>query len=283
VTLFNLTSCVQFCGYHSFTQVNQHNLYYAVIPDFKDAACNSICFENPQFGWQQQQQRVESHEIAETLTDGDFNGWVDRNQPAACGDEIGDICNGQSANITSWNDWNTTVTVQKEWSNSAYDCVTGDQTPSIESIVPDSGPRAGGQMVTITGARFVPGNTSFWFGTAQAAVVNCTSTTTCTVTTPAANPVFGPSVTVGVKAIVNGLASSWDDVRDDYRYLCGPMTAAQACGGNVCGPALDGCGGTLSCGGCSLGYTCATGSCVRKCATGFVNCDGKCVKPNFCS
>jgi len=352
-TVSGLTSCVDWCGYHLFTQVNGHNLYYAVIPDFKDTACNSICSENlGAFGWQQQQQATESHEIAETLTDGDLTGWQDPNQPSkTCGKEIGDICNGQSANIVRWDNWDETVTVQKEWSNAAGDCVTGDQTPTIASLLPASGPSAGGQTITVTGSRFAPGNTVFWFGTAKAAVVNCTSPTTCIVTSPAANAAPAPSVTVGVKAIVNGLTSSWDGTQDNYTYTCAPLpcpagacgslsdgcggsvtcscplgdvclgdnrccapiTAAQACAGKTCGTASDtcsgsytcgppcpctpqtceqlgvscgnagdGCGGIIACGGCSSGFTCASGSCVRKCAAGLVNCDGKCVKPNFC-
>lgn len=284
VSVSGFTSCVDWCAYHSFTSVNGHNLYYAVVPDFKNTACSAVCFENSSFGWQRQQQEAESHEIAETLTDGDFTGWQDPNQPAfSCGTEIGDICNGQSANIVGWN--NATVTVQKEWSNLVGDCVTGDQTPNIDSIVPASGPRAGGQTVTITGSRFTPGNTTaFWFGNAQAAAVNCASATTCVVTTPPANPATGPSLTAGVKAVVNGIASSWDGTQDDYKYACGPIPAANACVGQECGSASDGCGGSVTCGGCAAGNMCAWGSCVRirKCAAGLVNCDGTCVKPNFC-
>lgn len=353
VTTAGGTSCVQWCAYHNFTTVNGNKLFYAVVPDFKSSGCRTNCFENTSFPWQSRQQAAESHEIIETLTDGDFTGWQDNGQPTACGNEIGDICNAMAANITSWDDWDTTVTVQMEWSNQANDCVTGDRTPAITSISPSTGPRSGGQTVTISGARFVPGGTTFKFGTAFTAQASC-SATSCTVITPPANTVVSPFVSVPVIATANGIDSSWDGTQDNFGYTCSPKTCqpgqcgkspdgcggtlicgcsanqvctgaqtcctplspAQACanvtcgttgdgcGGQIscgpacpcvpktcndlgleCGPASDGCGGTLSCGGCLGRMVCNQGVCGPvggRCPTGLVNCDGACVKPNFC-
>jgi hypothetical protein len=74
-----------------------------------------------------------------------------------------------------------------------------DIVPAVTGVSPDVGPTAGGTIVTVTGAGFVSGVTSFRFGRAQATGVTCTSTTTCEAVTPA--HAVGPiAVTVaGVK------------------------------------------------------------------------------------
>jgi hypothetical protein len=59
--------------------------------------------------------------------------------------------------------------------------------PEITHISPASGPRAGGTVVTIEGAGFVPGGgTSFVFKKEPGTSVSCESTTVCTATSPAA-------------------------------------------------------------------------------------------------
>jgi alpha-tubulin suppressor-like RCC1 family protein len=59
-------------------------------------------------------------------------------------------------------------------------------TPTIESVSPGEGPTAGGTSVTVTGTGFALGKaTTFKFGTSKAAAVNCESSTTCTMLTPA--------------------------------------------------------------------------------------------------
>ncbi|MFN8491558.1 MAG: IPT/TIG domain-containing protein [Caldilineaceae bacterium] len=57
--------------------------------------------------------------------------------------------------------------------------------PTITSLTPNTGPEAGGTVVTINGTGFVPGATIVGFGLGNPATdANCMSTTTCTATSP---------------------------------------------------------------------------------------------------
>jgi hypothetical protein len=77
-------------------------------------------------------------------------------------------------------------------------------TPSVASVSPSSGPAAGSTSVTVTGAGFALGSeTVFKFGAAKAGAVSCTSSTTCTMLSPA-----HAAGTVDVKATVEGLNSA---------------------------------------------------------------------------
>jgi phospholipase C len=71
--------------------------------------------------------------------------------------------------------------------------------PTITGLTPKAGSRAGGSSVSVRGTGFGLGTraTSFRFGSSRAASVECSSTTTCTVITPAHE-----AGTVDVKAIV---------------------------------------------------------------------------------
>ena len=77
-------------------------------------------------------------------------------------------------------------------------------TPTITGLSPSSGPAAGGTSVTVTGTGFAVGTTgtSFKFATRKASAVNCVSSTSCTLVTPA-----GVSGTVNVTALVNKASS----------------------------------------------------------------------------
>jgi Regulator of chromosome condensation (RCC1) repeat/IPT/TIG domain len=87
--------------------------------------------------------------------------------------------------------------------------------PTVTGLSPNTGSKAGGTSVTVTGAGFVLGATAtvFKFGTAKAKSVECTSTTTCTLTAPA--HAVG---TVDVKATVNKLSSAKNAPADRYSY-----------------------------------------------------------------
>jgi hypothetical protein len=76
-------------------------------------------------------------------------------------------------------------------------------TPSVTSVTPSSGSTAGATSVTVTGSGFALGSaTIFKFGSPKATAVNCSSSTTCTMLTPA-----HAAATVNVKATVNAIAS----------------------------------------------------------------------------
>jgi IPT/TIG domain len=77
-------------------------------------------------------------------------------------------------------------------------------SPTISSLSPNSGPAAGGTSVTVQGTGFALGKTAtaFKFGTTKAASVNCTSSTQCTVVSPA-----HATGKVEVKATVNKVSS----------------------------------------------------------------------------
>lgn len=82
---------------------------------------------------------------------------------------------------------------------------------SILGLSPSAGPHAGGTAVTVTGAGFALGSgTKFEFGKAPATSVECTSTSSCTVLTPAgkAGSPVAVKATVGTaKSEANTLAT----------------------------------------------------------------------------
>ena len=79
--------------------------------------------------------------------------------------------------------------------------------PIVATVTPDHGPVGGGTEVTVTGNGFEPGSsgTSFTFGKAAATSVQCESSTTCTIVSPAAAK--GRAGTVKVTARVGGKGS----------------------------------------------------------------------------
>jgi len=88
-------------------------------------------------------------------------------------------------------------------------------TPSVESVTPASGPTAGGTTVTVAGAGFALGTTAttFKFGSKRATAVECTSNTSCTVTSPA-----NVAGSVEVTATVGKLKSPANPTGDRFTY-----------------------------------------------------------------
>ncbi|MDX6618330.1 MAG: hypothetical protein QOK36_716, partial [Gaiellales bacterium] len=76
--------------------------------------------------------------------------------------------------------------------------------PTVTGVTPSSGPAAGGTTVTVSGTGFAPGTgeTTFAFGAPQATSVSCSSTTSCSVVTPAHK-----ATTVDLKATVGAFTS----------------------------------------------------------------------------
>jgi hypothetical protein len=87
--------------------------------------------------------------------------------------------------------------------------------PTITGVSPNTGPQTGGTEVTVTGSGFEPGTevTQFVFGIATAGSIDCTSTTTCTMVSPA----YKKAITVKVRATVNGKSSPAKD-NDEFTY-----------------------------------------------------------------
>jgi alpha-tubulin suppressor-like RCC1 family protein len=87
--------------------------------------------------------------------------------------------------------------------------------PVVDSLTPNVGATAGGTSVSVTGEGFALGSTAtiFKFGTVRANSVNCTSSTTCTLITPAE-----PAGTIDVKATVNKANSAVNGTSDQFTY-----------------------------------------------------------------
>jgi hypothetical protein len=181
-----------------------------------------------------------SHEIVESVTDNatfdilkgaNYNGWEDQTQPSACGQQLGDLCNGMSTVIQSparhfdpaLGGMTNSLTVQKMWSNAMGACVTEDALtiPTVRSMtaptmvngnIPVGGP---GTVVTFTGANFEGVPTVKFGGTP--ATVSCSSWTQCTAIAPS-----GVEGTPLVTFAENGTTIQVGD----YAY---PPTTAPAC------------------------------------------------------
>jgi hypothetical protein len=100
------------------------------------------------------------------------------------------------------------------WDKYAYKA----ERPTITSLNPNHGPTAGGTPVGVTGTGFVPGSTTFKFGSVTAASVTCSSSTSCTATAPPAKK--DKAGTVDVVAAV-GKAKSKKATGNTYTYSAG--------------------------------------------------------------
>ncbi|HME02994.1 MAG TPA: IPT/TIG domain-containing protein [Solirubrobacteraceae bacterium] len=87
--------------------------------------------------------------------------------------------------------------------------------PSVTNMAPSTGPATGHTSVTVTGTGFALGKTAtlFKFGTAKATSVDCTSTTTCSLVTPA-----HAAGIVDVTATVNKVTSAKNPPGDEFTY-----------------------------------------------------------------
>jgi len=87
--------------------------------------------------------------------------------------------------------------------------------PAVLALSPSEGPKKGGTEVTVTGSGFPVGSElmKFYFGQTTGTSVECTSTTTCTVLSPA----IGKPKTVQVKAAVGSKLSGMSP-GDAFKY-----------------------------------------------------------------
>jgi hypothetical protein len=115
-------------------------------------------------------------------------------------------------------DVSETVAVSVTTPNGASAATSKDEFktegPTVTSVTPNTGPKAGGSQVSITGTGFAPGaRTIFLFGKTHATAVDCSSTTTCTATTPASSKTGVVDVIAEV-----GKAKSKKSTADHYTY-----------------------------------------------------------------
>ncbi len=86
--------------------------------------------------------------------------------------------------------------------------------PTVEGVAPATGSTLGGTSVTVSGNGFALGSaTKFDFGTVKAQSVDCTSSTSCTVLSPAQ-----AAGTVNVRATVGKFTSAIDAPGDQFEY-----------------------------------------------------------------
>jgi len=133
------------------------------------------------------------------------------------------VANGSSNTVsvidTTTNPPNVMATVTV--GNSPADAGIVSGLVAVTNVTPRSGPNQGGTVVTVQGFNFSRGGTGITFGGTLATVINCTSTTQCTAT----SPVDGSAATahtVDVQATVNGLTSATSP-EDQFTYLAGPQ------------------------------------------------------------
>jgi hypothetical protein len=87
--------------------------------------------------------------------------------------------------------------------------------PTVTSVSPATGPKAGGEAVAVTGSGFALGGaTTFMFGKELATSVSCTSTTSCTLVTPP----DAKAATVDVRATADEKKSKKNSPADQYTY-----------------------------------------------------------------
>jgi hypothetical protein len=96
-------SCQVFCGYHNHAN---KTIFYAVEPYITCLGCT--------FGTiLDSLTKVNSHELAEAITDPALDAWFEDSRG---GDEIGDICNTSTTHLGGY-------LVQNQWSNAQSACV----------------------------------------------------------------------------------------------------------------------------------------------------------------
>lgn len=116
VTLQGQASCQQFCGYHN---LSSSGVVYAVDTYDDCQGCQFVSGDTLASSTV-----VASHEFCESVTNPHLNAWFDDNT----GEEIGDICEGQTKTIKASPSppppqSSQSYVVQKEWSNAQGACI----------------------------------------------------------------------------------------------------------------------------------------------------------------
>ena len=128
ISAFGMSSCVDFCAYHSsHGSPGSEHFYYGVMPDINHVGCDQGCA----YGWDHFSSltAISSHEYTEAITDpypapGNTviypQAWN-----ALDGNEIGDLCAGGNNTL---NTPKSSYTVQSEWDNANGNCTNRNWT-----------------------------------------------------------------------------------------------------------------------------------------------------------
>ena len=115
-------------------------------------------------------------------------------------------------------------------STSSADHFSYEALPSVTGISPAAGTTNGGDVVTITGTGFVVGSTTVAFGAGAGTSVSCTSTTSCSATSPA-----GSAGVVDLTVTTAGGTSTISSA-DHFTYDATPsVTAVSPAAGPIAG------------------------------------------------
>jgi hypothetical protein len=117
------------------------------------------------------------------------------------------------ADITVTNETGTSATV-------AADQFTYEATPTVSGISPAAGGTAGTDVVTISGTGFVLGSTTVAFGSSAGTSVSCSSSTSCTATSP------GESAGVVDVTVTTPGGTSSSSSSDHFTYDATPSVTA---------------------------------------------------------
>ena len=117
------------------------------------------------------------------------------------------------ADITVTNETGTSATV-------AADHFTYEATPTVTGITPAAGGTAGTDVVTISGTGFVLGSTTVAFGASAGTSVSCSSSTSCTATSP------GESAGVVDVTVTTPGGTSATSPADQFTYDATPSVTA---------------------------------------------------------
>ena len=163
----NATSgfCQAYCGWHTYRTLNTVPIKYAFVGDAGrcPSGCSAQATKSPNNNvGADGMALVLAHELGETVSDPQLNGWWD----SASGGESGDKCawtfgvtslaaNGSRYNLTVGG---TNYLIQQNWLNSGGGgCVMHYVPPTITAVSPASGVAGSNVNVALTGSNFVSG------------------------------------------------------------------------------------------------------------------------------
>ena len=206
ITQGGATSCAAggFCAYHGTVVASfpVGEIYYGVHPDMQagsgcDTGCGSgaTAFDN--------YTSVASHEMVETITDGEVGLAVDLAPPLAWYDntngEIGDICNAQQGSIVGSD--GHTYTVQAEFSNAANTCIiTASPTPTLTPTATATHTSTATATTTATGTATATATSGTPTATATRTATPTVTATATSTSTPTATATATGSATLTATA-----------------------------------------------------------------------------------